>query len=84
MLPPAALTAAGSGAAGKTGRILIIRVPKRHMVRDKETGAIIKDMSGDDVTFVIARGGIWRMGQSALCDAHTGRHPVCKSGLPGE
>ena len=42
--------------SGKDGENLVIRVPLGTVVRDKSSGAIIKDMS-DDKPYVIARGG---------------------------
>jgi len=48
----------GSGARkfGKDGEDLVIRVPMGTLVRDAETGEIIKDMS-DKEPFVLCRGG---------------------------
>ena len=41
---------------GKDGKDLIIRVPKGTLIKDAETGKLIKDMS-DDEPFVAAKGG---------------------------
>ena len=46
----------GGRCTGKDGESLTIRVPRGTLIRDKETGGIIHDMS-DDKPFVIARGG---------------------------
>jgi GTP-binding protein len=46
----------GSQRSGRDGEDLILRVPRGTVVRDRESGAIIKDMSGDE-RFVLARGG---------------------------
>ncbi|HHU22358.1 MAG TPA: GTPase ObgE [Clostridiales bacterium] len=46
----------GNRCSGKSGENLIIKVPRGTLIRDKETGMIIKDMSTDD-SFVVARGG---------------------------
>ena len=46
----------GGRKSGKDGQSLIIRVPRGTLVKDKETGAVIVDMSGDE-PFVLAKGG---------------------------
>jgi GTP-binding protein len=47
---------AGGGKSGKDGASLTIRVPEGTIVRDAETGAIIKDLTGCG-EFVVAKGG---------------------------
>lgn len=46
----------GKRCSGKDGADIIIKVPRGTLIRDKETGGIIKDMS-DSGPFVLARGG---------------------------
>lgn len=46
----------GKRCSGKDGQSLTIRVPRGTLIRDKETGGIIHDMS-DDEPFILARGG---------------------------
>ena len=41
---------------GKSGEDLIIKVPKGTVIKDAESGKIIKDMS-DDEPFILAKGG---------------------------
>ena len=46
----------GGRKSGKDGQSLTIRVPRGTLIRDAETGEIIKDMS-DDQPFVLCKGG---------------------------
>ena len=41
---------------GKDGKDIIIKVPRGTLIKDKETGRLIKDMS-DDEPFIVCRGG---------------------------
>ena len=47
---------AGKRCTGKDGTDLVLRVPRGTVIRDAETGEIIKDMS-DDQPFILCRGG---------------------------
>lgn len=42
--------------SGKDGKSLTIKVPRGTIIKDKETGGVIRDMS-DDEPFVVAKGG---------------------------
>ena len=57
----------GSGRqkTGRDGKDLIIKVPMGTIVRDKETGAVIKDIS-DKEPFILARGRSGRPGTGIL------------------
>ena len=46
----------GKRCSGKDGQSLTIRVPRGTLIRDRESGGIIHDMS-DDEPFVLAKGG---------------------------
>jgi GTP-binding protein len=73
----------GKRCTGKDGESLIIKVPNGTVVRDKESGAVIKDMSGDE-TFVIARGGSGGWGNQHFATPTRQAPRFAKSGLPGE
>ena len=82
--------AAGPGAngqgrrcSGRDGESLTIRVPRGTLIRDKETGGILHDMS-DDAPFVVARGGRGGWGNQHFATPTRQVPRFAKPGLPGE
>ena len=73
----------GKRCSGKDGASLTIRVPRGTLVRDRETGGIIKDMS-DDAPFVLARGGRGGWGNQHFATPTRQTPRFAKPGLPGE
>ena len=73
----------GKRCSGKDGESLVIRVPRGTLVRDKETGGIIADMSGDE-PFVLARGGRGGWGNKHFATPTRQVPRFAKPGLPGE
>ena len=73
----------GKNKSGKDGRDLTIRVPTGTVVRDKETDAIIADMSACD-TFKLAKGGSGGWGNKHFATPTRQAPRFAKAGLPGE
>lgn len=67
---------------GKDGETITIRVPRGTLVRDTETGEIIKDMS-DKNPYTICRGGRGGWGNSHFATPTRQVPRFAKAGLPG-
>ena len=73
----------GGRKSGKAGESLTIRVPRGTLVRDAESGEIIKDMS-DDQPFVLCKGGRGGWGNQHFATPTRQVPRFAKAGLPGE
>ena len=77
----------GDGSAkrssGKGGKTLEIRVPRGTLIKEADTGRIIKDMS-DDNPFIVAKGGRGGWGNSHFATSTRQIPRFAKSGAPGE
>ena len=74
---------AGSNMKGRHGDDLIIRVPLGTVVRDAESGEVIKDMS-DQTDYVLAKGGRGGWGNQHFATPTRQAPRFAKAGLPGE
>ena len=74
---------AGKGCSGRGGADLKIRVPLGTLVRDRETGAVIQDLS-DDGSFLLARGGRGGWGNQRFATPTRQCPRFAKPGLEGE
>ena len=73
----------GKRKSGKDGEDLVIRVPRGTLVRDAETGEIIKDMSGKE-PFTLCKGGRGGWGNMHFATPTRQVPRFAKAGLPGE
>ncbi len=71
----------GRQRSGKDGRTLVIEVPPGTLVRDAESGEIIKDFNAAGERFVIARGGRGGKGNTHF---KTSTHRTPRFAQPGE
>ncbi|MBQ5740052.1 MAG: GTPase ObgE [Oscillospiraceae bacterium] len=68
---------------GRKGKDLVIRVPRGTLVRDAESGEIIKDMSTSE-PYVLCKGGKGGWGNSHFATPTRQVPRFAKAGLPGE
>ena len=73
----------GARCTGKRGENLVIKVPRGTVVRDAETGEVIRDMS-DSEDFVLCRGGRGGWGNKHFATPTRQVPRFAKSGAPGE
>ena len=73
----------GGRKTGKDGESLTIKVPRGTLVRDAESGEIIKDMS-DDAPFVLCKGGRGGWGNQHFATPTRQVPRFAKPGMPGE
>ncbi|NLD88659.1 MAG: GTPase CgtA, partial [Clostridiales bacterium] len=68
---------------GRDGKDIVIKVPKGTLIKESESGALIKDMS-DNEPFVCAKGGNGGFGNAHFATPTRQVPRFAKPGLPGE
>lgn len=73
----------GSGAKfhGANGSDIVLKVPPGTVIKDAESGLVIKDMTGCD-RFILCRGGRGGWGKPPFCNAYPQNSPICKEWSP--
>jgi len=74
---------AGKRCTGRDGESLTIKLPRGTVIKDKETGAVIHDMS-DGKPFTVARGGRGGWGNQHFATPTRQVPRFAKPGLPGQ
>ena len=80
---PNGMNGQGGRKSGRDGADLLIRVPRGTLVREAESGAILKDLS-DDAPFVLCKGGRGGWGNAHFATPTRQVPRFAKGGLPGE
>ena len=73
----------GKRCSGKDGASLTIRVPRGTVIRDAESGEVIRDMAQDE-PFVLCRGGNGGWGNHHFAPPTRQAPRFAKAGLPGQ
>lgn len=74
----------GSTKKGKDGKDLVIDLPRGTVIKDKESGRILKDMSSGGESIVIARGGRGGRGNKHFATSTNQVPRKAETGKPGE
>ena len=74
---------AGKNCSGKSGKDIVIRVPKGTIIKEANSGRILADLSGEEPV-VIARGGKGGWGNAHFATPTRQIPRFSKPGLPGE
>ncbi len=73
----------GSRSFGRSGKNIVVKVPRGTVVKDAATGRILADLSGDE-PFVAAKGGRGGWGNSHFATSTRQVPRFAKPGTPGE
>jgi GTP-binding protein len=74
----------GKNQSGKAGKDLVIEVPPGTLIRDAESGQIVKDFVGNGESFVAARGGRGGLGNQHFATPRNRAPRYAQKGEPGQ
>lgn len=69
---------------GADGADVVIRVPVGTVVKDRDTGLILRDMNEPDLSIVVARGGKGGRGNAQFATSTNQAPTYCEEGKPGQ
>ncbi|MEN8614899.1 GTPase ObgE [Dehalogenimonas sp. THU2] len=75
---------AGQRCSGKSGADIVVGVPVGTVIRDKETGEIVADLSRHGDRVVAARGGKGGLGNTHFATSTNQAPKLAQTGVPGE
>jgi GTP-binding protein len=70
--------------AGKSGKDLLVQIPRGTLVRDRASGAVVRDMTAEGEDFVIAKGGRGGKGNARFKSSTNQTPRECTQGEPGQ
>ena len=73
----------GNRKTGKSGKDLVIRVPRGTVIKEAESGAVLADISGDG-PYILAKGGKGGWGNQHFSSATRQTPRFARDGYPGE
>ena len=78
----------GSGgkqtSTGADGQDIVVEVPLGTVIKDSETGAVLKEITENEQTFIAAKGGKGGLGNAHFKSANNQTPRYAQTGLPGE
>ena len=78
----------GSGgkqtSTGADGQDIVVEVPLGTVIKDSETGAVLKEITENEQTFIAAKGGKGGLGNAHFKSATNQTPRYAQTGLPGE
>ena len=69
---------------GRSGKPLYIEVPPGTVVRDAKTGELVGDLTRENQTMIVAKGGKAGRGNATYASAHNQAPRMAENGAPGE
>ncbi len=74
----------GKSQHGRSGKELVVRVPPGTLVKDPETGQVLKDLTSPGMRWIAARGGKGGKGNERFKSATRQAPTFAQPGLPGQ